>query len=117
MNNDQSLINAAIRGQYYCPPGVHYNAQQPELVNVVCDRCGLGNLQACIGHGQIDLCLACNQVLLTLHEQNQQVNISNAENRRLFENTPIIKLIPIDGGFLTGIGECFLNTNSTHRPY
>jgi hypothetical protein len=112
MNNEQNFINASLQGQYYCPPGMHYSPEHPELVNVICDRCGLGDLQACIGYNQLDLCLQCNQIMLTIHAQQQQINVSGAENKRLRENVSVIKLIPLDGGFLVGNGESSSNINS-----
>jgi len=49
----ERIIN---NGVYYFPAWKHYGNQN---LTVNCDRCNKSNLQACIGHGDIDLCLSC----------------------------------------------------------
>lgn len=48
-----SIINNGI---YFFPAWKHYGNQN---LTINCDRCNKSNLQACIGHGDIDLCLSC----------------------------------------------------------
>lgn len=44
-----------VNGQFYHPAWKHYARK----CDVVCDRCQRHNLKACIGYGDMDLCLKC----------------------------------------------------------
>ena len=50
-----SYFRVVDNGTYYYPAWKHYG----KLVSVVCDRCGKSNLKACVGLGQLDLCMIC----------------------------------------------------------
>lgn len=48
-------------GTYFNPAWKHYGSKNSK---VVCDKCTLSNLKACIGYGDRDLCLSCANILL-----------------------------------------------------
>lgn len=43
-------------GIFYFPAWKHYGRPG---ANVICNKCGRGNLTSCIGYGEQDLCLLC----------------------------------------------------------
>lgn len=55
-----SFDNVVNNGNYFFPAWKHYGNKN---LAVNCDRCNKSNLQACIGYGEIDLCLNCVDIL------------------------------------------------------
>lgn len=51
----QQARNVLKKGSFSCPANKRYNG----TVTVSCDFCNRGNLSACIGYGEHDICLTC----------------------------------------------------------
>jgi hypothetical protein len=59
MNNiitDERALEIIRNGKVYIPAKAHYGNRN---VTVVCDACKRSNLQACVGHEDVDICLKC----------------------------------------------------------
>ena len=73
------LEKVATEGTYYNPATSHYNSS----CRVICDRCKTENLPACIGLGQLDLCLNCasdiSKIQQTRRRQEQEQNMTFME--------------------------------------
>lgn len=69
-DNGQNILEAFYNGQLYHPSVTHYpNIGNPNEVVVQCDKCGLSNLNVCIGYKSVDLCLDCYEVIdVELHD-------------------------------------------------
>lgn len=98
---DQQLTRVALHGSYFRPAGLHYSDRTPHLHNVICDRCGLHGLIACVGLEQDDLCMHCTQFLLDQYEVTNAERIAIREHSRIFENLPHAKFQEQYSGFLS----------------
>jgi hypothetical protein len=58
------FVEIIKKGKYFCPAYKHYG----RVVNVMCDRCKRSRLRACIGHGDLDLCLECVDELTKIYD-------------------------------------------------
>lgn len=98
MSTTEQLTRVALSGTYFHPASRHY-PDNPSS-RVICDRCGMQNILACIGLDSMDLCLHCAQILIEEHERaREQIRITH-EDMRLFENLPPVKFIHQHTGFL-----------------
>ena len=101
MPTPQELTATALQGRYHCPAGSRYTPSSPDATIVICDKCGMRRILACIGLGAIDLCMHCVQTLLDEHDVVQEEVRVTQENARLLDRLPIPKFQPLHTGFLT----------------
>ena len=62
--SEQDYENICNFGQFFYPASKHYQLMgRTGNIIVNCDRCQNHNISACIGYGELDLCLKCANII------------------------------------------------------